>query len=284
MRVLVLGVGLVGSELAAGLVADGHEVVGTTTTPEKVERLSKVCTDVVVLRGSDAGAVAEAAAGCDAIAVCAGPSAARSMTPEERAATYREVLVDTAESVVAAGGDATIVALSSLSVYGDAADHLHEVTEDAPVTAADDPSPANFLAMERTYADGAGNRTCILRCADIYGADDPPVEAKVQLAHDVLGGSVPFSAAARFYRVHVSDVARAIRFAIDQGLQGVFNLTHSDVPPTNAELFDRISAELGRPPLEYRDEIVAPTVPISTARLREAGFELTHTQAPAVTS
>lgn len=282
MRVLVLGVGLVGRELATGLVADGHQVVGTTTTPEKLAKLSELCTEVVVLQGDDRDAVAAAADGCDAIAVCAGPSADRSMTAEERAATYRSVLVNTAESVVAAPGDQQIVALSSLSVYGDAADGLDAVDEDAPTTDADDPSPANFLAMEATYRQHAGGRTCILRCADIYGADDPPIEAKVGMAHDLLGGSVPFSADALFYRVHVRDVARAIRFAIDHGLSGTFNLTHAETPPTNSSLFDRISERLGKPPLDYRDEIVAPAAPISTERLRAAGFTLAHTEPPRI--
>lgn len=271
MKALVIGVGLVGRQVATRLRADGHHVVGTTTTPTKVDELLEICDEVHVLRGADTEALAAAAEGCDAVVVLAGPSASHGMSVEDRAATYREVLVDTAEAVVAAAPDAAhIVAVSSLTVYGNVADHLDEITEDAPVTDSTDPSPASFLAAERTYL-GRG-RAAVLRAADVYGADDPPIEVKVKMAHDYLRGSVPFRADARFYRVHVDDVASAILTVIDQQASGVFNLTHRGVPSTNGELFDRVSADLGLPALEYRDEIAGTSQPISTAALTGLGF------------
>jgi len=215
--------------------------------------------------------------GRDAVVVAAGPNAQRAMTPEDRAASYREILVDTAESVVAAGGAPYVVALSSLSVYGNAADHLPEVTEDAPVTDSTDPSPTMFLAMEEVYLTppdegGAGDRAVVFRCGDIFGAGDPPIEAKIAMAHQYLGGSVPFSADALFYRLAVEDAADAIVHALEARITGVHNLTHAEVPPTNRSLFDAVSAAQGLPALVYRDEIAAPTRPISVARLAESGF------------
>lgn len=281
MRVLVIGAGLVGQELARGLVADGHVVVGTTTTPAKVESLQQVCSEVAVLRGSDADAVAAAASGADAVVVCAGPNAARAMSAEERAATYDEVLVQTARGVVdavrAVGVSGPVVALSSLSVYGDAADHLDEVNEESPVTASADASPRTFQLMERTYLDALPDQACVFRCADIFGGEDPPLADKVRFAHTVLGGSVPFEGEALFYRVHVLDVVAAIRHALDRSLSGLYNLTHADVPPSNRECFDSIGAKEGLPPLVFRDELKAPARPVSTDRLAATGFALTHT-------
>ena len=277
MKVLVIGAGLVGTEVGARLKALGHEVSGTTTTPGKVEGLREHFDEVYVLRGSDREAVAAAVAGHDAVVVAAGPNAQSSMTPEERAVTYREILVDTAESVVAAGDAPYLVALSSTSVYGNAQDDRAEVTEDGPVTDSADPSPSMFLAMERTYlappeSGGAGDRAVVFRCGDIFGAGDPPIEAKVAMAHQYLGGSVPFSGDALFYRLAVEDAADAIVHALEKRITGLHNLTHAEVPPTNAALFDAISAAQGLPPLVYRDEIASPKRPISVARLAESGF------------
>lgn len=277
MNVLVIGAGLVGTEVGARLRALGHEVAGTTTTPGKVDGLREQFDEVLVLRGSDREAVRVAMAGRDAVVVAAGPNAQRAMTPEDRAASYREILVDTAESVVAADDAPYLVALSSLSVYGGAANHLPEVTEDSPVTDSADPSPTMFLAMERTYlappdSGGAGDRAVVFRCGDIFGADDPPIEAKIGMAHQYLGGSVPFSADALFYRLAVEDAADAIVHALESRITGVHNLTHAEVPPTNEALFDAISADQGLPALVYRDEIAAPTRPISVARLTASGF------------
>lgn len=278
MKVLVIGLGLAGQELARQLRADGHTVVGTTTTEAKVDELKQYADDIRLLRGSDPAAVASAAQGCDAIAVCAGPAAARAMTREDRAASYREVLVDTANSVVAAPVTGPVVALSSLSVYGDAADRLDRVDEDSPVTASDDPSPQNFLAMEQVYLTGAPDRACVFRCADIYGNDDPPLAAKVKMAHEYLGGSVPFSADALLYRIDVRDVAAAMRHAIEQGLTGLFNLTHTDVPDANQAVFDAAGAAQGLPPLAYRGEIKSPSRPISVDRLLGSGFSPAQTK------
>ena len=124
MRILIVGCGLVGTELARSLRADGHHVIGTTTTAAKVARLSEVCDEVAVLAGGDREKVHAAAAGVDAIVVTAGPAAAQAMTVEQRQRTYRQVLVDTAESVSSVPGTPHLVMLSSLSVYGDAANHL----------------------------------------------------------------------------------------------------------------------------------------------------------------
>jgi len=272
MKVLVIGAGLVGTQVGARLRELGHEVAGTTTTPGKVEGLREQFDEVLVLRGSDRDAVAAAVAGRDAVVIAAGPSAQKAMTPEDRAASYKEILVDTAESVVAAGGAPYLVALSSLSVYGDAADHLDEVTEDSPVTTSTDPSPTMFLAMEKVYLDEAGDRACVFRCGDIFGAEDPPIEVKVGMAHQYLGGSVPFSGDALFYRLAVEDASEAIVHALEARITGLHNLTHAEVPPTNAALFDAISAAAGQPALTYRDEIASPKRPISVARLAESGF------------
>jgi len=276
MRVLVLGAGLVGRKLASRLTTQGHEVVATTTTEAKVADLKEVAAEVHVLRGSDTDAVAKAAAGVDAVVVCAGPDARRAMTAEERAATYDEVLVQTARSVVGAAPDgARIVALSSLSVYGDAADDLEEVTEDAPLTTADDASPQKFQEMERVYLD-RGQAT-VFRCADIFGGTDLLLADKVAFAHNVLKGSVPFTGAALFYRVHVDDVIAAVEHAITHDLEGVFNLTHSEVPASNRDRFDAIGAELGFGPLAFRDELKSPAVPVRVHRLADAGFVTSHT-------
>ena len=277
MRILIVGCGLVGTELARSLRADGHHVIGTTTTAAKVARLSEVCDEVAVLAGGDREKVHAAAAGVDAIVVTAGPAAAQAMTVEQRQRTYRQVLVDTAESVSSVPGTPHLVMLSSLSVYGDAANHLELIDESAPLTTSDDPSPAMFQEAERTYRAAAGDRLTVFRCADITGGEDPPIADKVRMAHQVLGGSVPFHDEALFYRVHMLDVVRAIKYVLDHDVLGTFNLTHAEVPPMMAPYFDALSAIDGLPPLKYRNELRAPTVPVSVDALLATGFRFEHT-------
>ncbi|WP_235735423.1 NAD-dependent epimerase/dehydratase family protein [Nocardioides alcanivorans] len=282
MKVLVIGAGFVGSAAATRLVELGHEVTVTATSAEKVAALRERFDNAVLLRGSEADTVRGAVAGQDAVVVTAGPSAQGSMTPEGRARTYHDVLVRTAENVAANVGPQTrVVSLSSLSVYGNAANHLPRIDEGSPVTDSDDPSPSNFLAMEKTYS-ALGERAVVLRCGDIFGPGDPPIAEKVAMAHEYLGGSVPFSGDALLYRLYVEDAADAVVHALEHDLSGVFNLTHPELPPTNAALFDTLSADQGLPALVYRDEIASPASPISVARLTEAGFTATRSFDPAL--
>jgi len=277
MKVLIIGCGLVGKGLAVSLRAKGHHVIGTTTRDSRIAEIQPFCDEVRVLRGAEQQKVHQAAQGCDAIVVCAGPSAKKAMTPEQRQQSYHQILVETAKSVVSAPVNGPIVALSSLSVHGAAANHLEVIDESSPLTDDTDASPRCFQAAENVYGTAAKERACIFRCADIMGADDPPIEDKIKMAHTYLNGSVPFHDEALFYRVHQQDVIRAIEFALDRKLTGIYNLTHPQVPPSNAAFFNQICAKLSLPDLHFRNELKGPSRSVSVDKLLGTGFQLQHT-------
>ncbi len=279
MKVLVIGCGLVGRELAFQLKVDGHYVIGTTTSIDKVESLEPYCDEIRVLRGGEREKVHAAAEGCDAIAVCAGPNAQQAMTPEQRRSTYHEILVQTAESAASAPIDGPVIALSSLTVYGDAANHLNPIDEDAPLTDSEDASPSSFRAAEEIYRTIAPTRHVVFRCSDITGGEDPPIEDKLKMAHAYFGGRVPFQGEALFYRVHQLDVVRAMKHAIYHAMNGTFNLTHEEPAPQNAQFFNAVCDQEGLPRLTFLDQIKAPGQPVSVQRLLETGFTLEFTQA-----
>jgi nucleoside-diphosphate-sugar epimerase len=276
MRVGVLGAGSVGVELGRRLRQDGCRVVGTSTTRAKANRVAGFFDAVRVVHGADSRAVANLLRSVDALAVCAGPRLPMDASPTQRSAAYQDAIATTAATVVAAvratGMSGPVIALSSFAVYGSAADNLTEVTEDAPLAAALDPAPVAFQQAERHYLEGLPGQACVLRCAEMYGGGDAPIELKVRLAHEILGGALPASGDALYYRVHVTDVAEAVRFAIGKPLTGVYNLTHAQQPGTVRACYDAIAAAIGLGPLTYRGEIPTPARPVSVARLAEAGF------------
>lgn len=280
MKYLILGLGNVGRELARRLTTDGHHVVGTTTTPSKVEALRDVASDVVVARGTDSEVIAAAGRDADAIIVSVAPSVRQAKTPEERETQYADVLVRSCES--AAATSPRVVFMSSFSVYGDGGEGDAAITESTPTSNEEEPSSKYYQLAERAVL--ASSQGCVLRLPDIYGAPgDMSFADRVRLAHQIMGGRVPFSADAPLYRIHYLDVVSAVRHVLAHDLTGIFNVCSNDgVPPTNREVFDRLAAEQGLDPLQFADQIKAPMRKISSAKLHDTGFGLAHTQAEVV--
>jgi len=272
MRYVIIGCGNVGMELARRWTSAGHQVVGTTTSPDRVAELGAVCTEVAVLRGSDRDAVARTVDGADAVVLTVSPRIARSYDDAARVAEYADTL--TASARTAAALHPRVVFTGSISVYGAGTGDV--ITETTPVTEDDDASPREFAAAEAAVL--AAPRGAALRIPDVYGHPrDIDYPARVKMAHEILGGSVPFSAESLLYRIDYRDAAAALAFVVERGLSGLYNaVPDAEVPPTNARAFGEICAQLGLPPLTFRGEIKTPTVPISSARLRGEGFAFSH--------
>lgn len=280
MRYLVIGCGNVGMELARSWTADGHAVTGTTTTPGRVPELRQVCADVAVLRGDDAAGIAPLAAGVDAVVLTVSPRFARAVSAAARAEEYALAL--TASARCAAAAHDRVVFASSTSVYGRAYGNAVPVDETSPTTGSADASPVNFLAAERAVL--AAGRGAVVRLPDVHGHPrDLDYAARVELAHRMLGGRVPFCPDALLYRIDYRDAAAALRHVVDSGLTGVYNAAPDQVaPPTNAAVFGAIAAAHGWPDLTYRCEIEAPAVALSSARLRSTGYAFRHSTVYAV--
>jgi nucleoside-diphosphate-sugar epimerase len=277
MRYFILGAGMTGRELARVLRERGHHVVGSTTTPEKVDGLAPHFDEVRVLRGSDRDAIADVLADVDGVVISAGPPAL--FDEEERERVYRAVLVDTAESITgaaqAAGMTGPVVAMSSISVYGAAQNDREVITEDGPLAEPTLASPRNFQLMERAYLEGLPEQACVFRCVEIYSDGDPPVEAQLQMVVDKLGGRLPFEADALLYRTEVREVAQALAHALETRMTGVFNLAGQEVPLTVQQRCDAVAVEKGWEPFTYLGELANPTRPLSVDRLTQAGFTFT---------
>ena len=274
-KVLILGLGHVGKALAQRLRAEGVTVVGTTTTPDKVEGLKAFADDVHVARGTDAEKIREIAAGVDAIVTTVAPNVRQARNREEREATYRDALVASCESAAAACP--RVLFLSSFSVYGDGGAGEAPIDEATPVSNTEEPSARYYSEAEQVVL--ASPQGGVLRLPDIYGAPgDLSFAERVKLAHEIMGGKGPFSADARLYIIHFEDVVAAAHHALSQELTGVYNVCVNDgVPPTNAEVFGTLADRVGVPRLEFLGQIKAPTRKISAEKLYATGWRPEHT-------
>jgi nucleoside-diphosphate-sugar epimerase len=274
MHVFILGMGHVGKALAGRLRAAGHNVTGSTTTPAKVAELEHYAERVVVLRGSESDKLQQAAADCDALIVTVAPNVKNTRTVEDRHRHYADVLVSSCRSAAAACQ--RVIFLSSFSVYGDGGQGETPVTEESPTSNSEEPSSRYYQEAEReVLATGQG---CVLRFPDMYGApDDLSFEQRVALCHEYFGGKAIFSAEAPLYAIHFEDVVNAVVHALDNGLQGTYNVCDNDnLPATNQQVFDAICRKADMPLLEFLDQIKAPLKKISAEKIYASGYRVLH--------
>lgn len=274
-KLLILGLGHVGKALAQKFRADGVHVVGTTTTPAKVEGLKAYADEVHVARGTDAATIKAVAAGCDAIVATVAPNVRQARNREEREATYRDALVASCESAAAASP--RVLFLSSFSVYGNGGPGTSPINESLPVQNQGEPSARYYAEAERAVlASGQG---CVLRLPDIYGAPgDLSFAERVRLAHEIMKGRVPFGAGAPLYIIHFLDVVAAAEHALRKQLTGLYNVCVDEgLPKSNREIFDALAERQGLAKLEFLDQIQAPNRKISAAKLYATGWRPQHT-------
>ena len=274
MKILILGLGHAGKAIAKKLQAQGHSVIGTTTTPAKVDELSELVDKVFVLKGSETDKVKEAAADCDAIVATVAPNVKNTRTKEEREQQYHEVLEKSLNS--AAQACKRVIFLSSFSVYGDGGEGLSPIDESTPTSNHEEPSSKYYQAAEReTLSCESG---CVLRLPDIYGAPgDLSFTEKVKMAHDYFGGKAIFGADAPLYSIHFEDVVDAAVHALTEGLVGIYNVCdNQNVPASNKIIFDAICDKEGWPRLEFLNQIKAPNRRISAEKIYATGYSVKH--------
>ena len=274
IKILILGVGLVGHEIALVLRERGFHSIGTTTTAAKVAALESICDEVVLLRSSEKEKLAEVAANCEAILNTVGPNLQRASNPDTREAEYHETLSLTAQNAAAA--HTRCIMGSSLSVYGTGGE-AEAIDEDTPRSASDDASPRNYRQAEDHIL--ALNYGTVLRLPDIYGGEnDLSYPDRVKLAHSMMGGTVPFAASALLYRLHVRDAARAFVHCLEEDLVGAYNIVDDrEIPPTNQVIFDRLAKAQDLAPLKYTGNIALPDRPIQAQKIRDTGYEVRFT-------
>jgi 2-alkyl-3-oxoalkanoate reductase len=241
MKVFVAGAtGAIGRPLVRALTGGGHEVVGTTRSESRAERIRADGGRPVILDALDRDAVMSAVADARSDAVVHQlTQIPADMNPrkmrEEFEVTDRlrtegtRNLVDAAQ----AAGARRIVAQSI--AFGYRMDGNGLKTEDDELLGDDAPATfqrtvAAVATLERTVLDAGG---IVLRYGYFYGpgtsyaASDGAVAARVRKRGFPVvgdgGGVFPF--------IHVDDAAAATVAALDRGDPGVYNIVDDEPAP-----------------------------------------------------
>src|SRR5579862_971778 len=241
VRVFVAGgSGAVGRRLVPQLVARGHQVTATATSPGKLSLLERLGADGVVMDGLDAAAVGEAVAAARPDAIVhqmTALSAAHAGKPDLKhpdrffALTVRlrsegtDHLLAAAEAI----GVSHVVA-QGFGAFNGIREGGWVKTEEDPL----DPGPAD--AHEGAEALGhledvvvkAGG--AVLRYGSLYGpgAIDDWVELVRKRRFPLVGGATGYIS-----WVHLDDAASATVLALEQQATGVFNVADDEPAPAS---------------------------------------------------
>lgn len=271
MKIAIVGAAYTGMAAARHLRKQGHTVSVTTTRPDRAKELQSVADRVLVMKGSDVAMMKELIAGADVVVLTmAGGLGVKDGKPYMDPVAYRDSYVGTAEGLAgalsAAPGLRQIVFCSSLNAFGDA-HGVSPIDEATPPNAAS-PAAQVFIETENKLAalETGALRVCNYRTGTIYG---PGREHRNELKN-IAGKPIPFDGQSDAMLIHRDDVVRAIAFAIEKRLSGLYNL-FNDITDNKERFFARVCAKEGLAPVTWLGVVKGPKG-VSNAKIKKAGF------------
>ena len=251
MRVFVAGAtGAIGARLVPQLVGHGHEVIGSSRSPERARRLRYRGAEAVVLDLLDPSAVREAvlAARPDAIVHQATALAGvRDFKNFDRSfAQTNRLRSEGTDALLAAAREAGVgrFLAHSFTSWPYAREGGAVKTEDDPLDATPVPAMRETLAAIR-HLEGAVTEAggLVLRYGGFYGS---PNDAQLELVRKRRfpivgdGGGI-------WSFIHLDDAAGATVLALERGAPGLYNIVDDEPAPVR-EWLPALAAAIGAKP------------------------------------
>lgn len=259
----ILGCGWLGLPLAEALARRGHTVHGSTTTPEKKERLDAagVRPHHLVIGEEVEGEGLDAFFAAEVLIFCVPPSAAGAAYPDQAKAVRR---------AAEAGGTGWVVMTSSTSVYP----NLDAVVTESDAGAREGMplrrNGADVLAAERVFYGATAFDTTILRLAGLYGYGRHPARYFAG-REELRGGEAPVNL------VHRDDVIGVIEAVIERDARGATFNVCADHHPTRRRLYPAVAERLGLDPPVFDGAEAEGYKIVSSRKLQERlGYSFAH--------
>jgi nucleoside-diphosphate-sugar epimerase len=268
MKIAILGCGYVGKTVARYWTREQKiDVLATTTTPEKLSSIQAISAQAMVVKGSDREGLKSLVRDREILLLCMGSSRD----------SYTETYLETAQTLISVlkynSSVRQVIYTGSYALYGDR--HGEKVDENSPIDPVS--SKEEILAQTEQVLLSASteNRSvCIFRLGGIYG----PGRELVKIFSRVAGKTLPGAGMEIGNWIHLDDIVRAIEFARQQQLQGIYNLVDDD-RVTRRDLIDRVLLKHQLPPVtwdESQPSNRSSNVKVSNQKLKNAGYSFIH--------
>jgi uncharacterized protein (TIGR01777 family) len=255
VRVIITGgTGLMGRALSESLLADNHEAIILSRSPERAKDLPAGA-QAVAWEGRTAEGWGHLADGADAIVNLAGANlAGESFFPsrwtDERKALIRESRAYAGQAVVEAVDQASqkpgvVIQASGVGYYGAHGDEI--VTEEGKAGRGFGARVASeYWEPSTAPVESMGVRRVVIRSGPVLSTDGGALPRQLLPFRLFVGG--PMGSGKQWYSwIHMADQVAAIRFLIkNEAASGPFNLTAPN-PLTNAQFAKVVGRVMGRP-------------------------------------
>ena len=267
MKAAIVGCGYVGKAIAQKWTALGFNVLATTTSPERIEELQQLASQVVVLTGDDKTKLKFALSDRDIVLLCVG---------SKRGASYQQTYLGTAQTLAAVLPQTQVKQLiytSTCSIYGQT--HGGWVDETVPPA----PTSTNGQVIEQTEqtllsAAASDRKICILRLGGIYG----PGRTLARIYGRIAGTTRPGTGEEIANWVHLNDIVNAIDWARSQQLSGIYNLVQDELIPRR-ELITKVCEKNDLSPVQWDNNPPSPpnrNVRLSNQKIKDTGYQFVH--------
>ena len=268
MKVAIIGCGYVGKALAQHLPTSDYVITATRTTPGRVAELETVAHRVAVLKGNDTEALSGVIQNQDAVILSVGAA---------NADVYEDTYLGTAKAMAAVLPQAPtvkqLIYTGSYALYGDQKGEW--VDEDTPIAPAN--QNGEIIAQTEQVLLAMSSPTlkvCIFRLGGIYG----PGRELIKIFGRSAGMTRPGTGKEFSNWIHLEDIVGALTFALENPLQGIYNLVNSN-PLPRGELIDRILEHHGLSKVVW-DASVKSGLPynarVSNQKIKAAGYKFIY--------
>ncbi len=272
MKIVIIGCGYVGSAIARLWQQQGHQVIVTTTSPEKVATLKTIASEVVIAQGGDLDVLKQVIKDQKIILLC---TAAKQRTVE----SYRQSYLATAKNIIRAIKDTSSVKqLIYTSSYGILGNKNGAWTDEAAPVEPINELGAILAQTEQVLLSTVKSdlKVCIFRLSGIYGKG----RELIKIFRSRAGTNRPGNGRDYTNWIHLDDIVNGIEFARQKQLSGIYNLNSDEILSTG-EFFNRLFATHNLPSITWdssQPSLRPYNLKLDNQKLKAAGFKLVHPQ------
>ena len=265
--VSIMGCGWLGLPLGRTLVAQGHTVHGSTTTPKKQETLrdAGITPFVLTLSPTLSGENADAFFATDVLFLNVPPPRGH-----DDLIDYHLRQIESVRDAARAGSVNWVLFASSTGVYPRTEGPADEsaTPEAAEARSVLRPSGAALLEAERMLQAETAFDTTVIRFAGLYGGDRDP--GRFMMGRDVVsGGEAPVNL------IHRDDCIGIVMAILEQDARGTTFNAVADSHPTRRALYTAAAKRLGHEPPTFESGGTNKTVTNDNLK-RELGYTFRH--------